>query len=205
MDTGWSWAGVFGWCMFGGKGDGSWAKCDAHGLGDGDMSKGCCLHHALSLHIEPNCSLCKVCHGKPAILMCKGDGPQQACGFPSGMQRRDTGSTQQLWPRSSVSDGPTTPIPACTPPPLHSAFPPSRSSNCFPTNYFHKLSAEARDKSSGTEWRHAPDLSHRWTNGAGSTRREHKGAVPAGALTPPCHSYLLLRHNGPAALAGLPG
>ena len=82
---------------------------------------------------------------------------------------------------------------------------PPQVSNCFPTNHFHKLLAAAGHKSSGTGQRRAPDLSHRWTNGAGSTRRAHKGGLPAGALTPLCHSYLLLHHKGPAALAGLPG
>lgn len=80
-----------------------------------------------------------------------------------------------------------------------------RSGDCFPMNYLHKFSAAAGDKTSGTEQQHAPDLSHRWTNGGSSTRRAHKGAAPAGALTPLCHSYLLLCHNGPAAPAGPPG
>lgn len=106
---------------------------------------------------------------------------------------------------ASVFDGPGT-SGTTLPAHLH-PFPllPPRSGDCFPMNYLHKFSAAAGDKSSGTEQQRAPDLSHRRTNGASSTRRAHKGAAPAGALTPLCHSYLLLCHNGPAAPAGLPG
>lgn len=125
---------------------------------------------------------------------------------PDGMwQARDFLSTPQLWPR---------PWQAClmeqvplVPPCQHISTPSLRppASDCFPMNYLHKFSAAAADKGSGTEQQRAPDLSQRRTNGGSSTGRAHKGAAPAGALTPLCHSYLLLGHNGPAAPAGLPG
>lgn len=186
--------------MSAGKGNGSWANCSR----SQEWGFQCRLPPAPC--IKPphtNGSLGKVCCGKPSILVYRSDdmkpyGMWQACGFLS---------TPQLLPRLwQVCGGPVT---SGTTPPAHlhpfPVFPPSLSSDCFPMNYLHKFSAVAGDKTSGTEQQHAPDLSHRRTNGASSTRRAHKGAVPAGALTPLCHSYLLLCHNGPAAPAGLPG
>lgn len=184
--------------MSAGKGNGSWANCSVLSLRDGDFSAGCCPHCALSLHTQM-ALLAKFAVGNqlswPIEVMTQ------------SLMECDFLSTQQLWPRlwqaCLMAQVPL--VPPCQHISTPSFCSAPGSGDCFPVNYLHKFSAAAGDKSPGTEQQHAPDLSHRRTNGGSSTRRAHKGAAPAGALTPLCHSYLLLCHNGPAAPAGPPG
>lgn len=121
MDTCWHWGGVFCWCASAGKVDGSWLKDGTFGLGDGDISEGCHLHHTLSLHIEPNCSFCKAHRGKPANLMYKDDdiepcGPQRARCFPSRMPRADDGRTQSSGQDTACLMDQAAPAPPASPP-----------------------------------------------------------------------------------------
>lgn len=184
--------------MSAGKGNGSWTNCRVLDLRDGDFSAGCCPHHALSLYTQ-TALLAKFAVGNQLSWSIEVTiWSFMECGFLSTPQL-----CPRLWQAHLMDQVPL--VPPCQHGSTLSLCRTPRSGDCFPMNYLHKFSAAAGDKTSGTEQQHAPDLSHRWTNGGSSTRRAHKGAAPAGALTPLCHSYLLLCHNGPAAPAGPPG
>lgn len=87
----------------------------------GTSVRGAALHHALSLHIEPNCSFCKVHCVKLANLVYKGNDiepcrPQRSRGFPSIMLRVDTGSTQSSSQDTACLMDQAAPAPPASPP-----------------------------------------------------------------------------------------